>query len=611
MAAATSLREREASAFAGSKAEYDTNIAAINKAVAALEKGMAGSFLQSAAASALRKVATGKADMLEVDRQDLLAFLDQSTGYAPSSGQITGILKQLGDEMSKDLADITATEDSAIKTYEELMSAKKREIAALSQTVEAKTGQIGELGVAVVQMKEDLSDTQAALAEDQQFLAELSKSCDTKTAEWQERSKTRADELVAIADTIKVLNDDDALDLFKKTLHSSSSSLVQVRVSTASQRDRALGMIRSLQQSVVRSSRPALDLMALTLLGKRGASSGGFDKVIQMIDAMVETLKQEQMDDDHKKEYCGTQLDLAEDKQKELQRRVADEETAIANAKEAVETFTQEIAALEKGIKDLDRSVADATEQRKAENQDYKALMASNSAAKELLGFAKNRLNKFYSPALFKAAPKQELTEQERIFVNNGGTPPPTEAPGGIAGTGVAVLAQISAHRQAAQDAPAPPPATWAAYSTKSQESNSVIAMIDLLIRDLDKELTEAETEEKNAQAEYSALMVDATEKRATDTKALTEKSSAKADAEAALQGHDDGRKAAVSELMAAGKYAQSLHSECDWLLQYFDVRRAARADEVDSLHRAKAVLSGADFALVQTKSRSFLAKRQ
>merc|ERR1711976_253361 len=101
---------------------------------------------------------------------------------------------------------------------------------------------------------------------------------------------------------------------------------------------------------------------------------------------------------------------------------------------------TSEIAALTAGIKALDKSVAEATAQRKDENSEYKALIASNTAATEVLAFAKNRLNKFYNPKLYKAPPKVELSKEDRIFVSEGGTPPPTVAAGGIAGTGIAVL---------------------------------------------------------------------------------------------------------------------------------------------------------------------------
>merc|ERR1740129_838029 len=121
--------------------------------------------------------------------------------------------------------------------------------------------------------------------------------------------------------------------------------------------------------------------------------------------------------------------------------------------------------------------------------------------------------------------------------------------------------------------------------------------------------MTEAETQEKDSQADYEQLMKDSAAKRTTDSKALTEKGSAKADTEASLQDHSQARADSVKMLMATGKYISSLHAECDWLLQYFDARNAARAGEVESLKRAKAVLSGADYALVQQRAQSFLAR--
>merc|ERR1719412_2313441 len=132
--------------------------------------------------------------------------------------------------------------------------------------------------------------------------------------------------------------------------------------------------------------------------------------------------------------------------------------------------------------------------------------------------------------------------------------------------------------------------------------------MIDLLIKDLTKEITEAETDEKNAQAEYAQMMRDSAAKRTTDSKALTAKGSAKADMEADLQAHEGARASGAKELMATMKYISSLHAECDWLLQYFDARKEARAGEVESLKQAKAVLSGAD-SLLQSHSRNFLGR--
>jgi septal ring factor EnvC (AmiA/AmiB activator) len=599
VADATTLREKEAAAYAKEASEATATMAAVTGAITALEKGMAGGFLQTRSASILRHLASQR-DMDEDDKQALSAFLQgtQGTDYAPSSGQITGILKTMHDEMSADFASAKAAEEAAVKAYDELMAAKTKEINALTHAIETKMVRTGELAVEIVQMKNDLTDTQEALIEDQAFLRDMEKNCATKADEWEVIVKTRSEELLALADTIKVLNDDDALELFKKTLPGASSAFVQVTVSSISARERALSMIRS-----VKDRRPQLDFIAMAIQGKKI----GFEKVLKMIDDMVATLKTEQLDDDHKKEYCAKQFDMADDKKKGLERTVSDLETVIEESKEGIATTKAEIKALEDGIKALDKSVAEATEQRKEENEEFTELMASDSAAKELLGFAKNRLNKFYNPKLYKAPPKRELTDEDRATLAAGGTLAPTEAPsGGIAGTGITVLSQASVHSAAA---PPPPPAAPGAYKKKSEESGGVIAMIDLLVKDLDKEMTEAKTEEKDSQADYESMMKDSAAKRAEDSKSLTGKTSTLAELESSLQASTEEKAATNKELGATLQYIQSLHAECDWLLQYFDVRKEARDSEIDALGKAKAVLSGADFSLVQTRTQKFLQK--
>merc|ERR1712190_221068 len=92
--------------------------------------------------------------------------------------------------------------------------------------------------------------------------------CDKKTAEWEVIKKTRAEELLALSETIKVLNDDDALELFKKTLPSASASFLQVKVSTAAMRSRALALLRSVRPSG-HGNKAQLDLIGLALHGKK------------------------------------------------------------------------------------------------------------------------------------------------------------------------------------------------------------------------------------------------------------------------------------------------------------------------------------------------------
>merc|ERR1719203_2418899 len=453
--------------------------------------------------------------MLSADRQEVLAFLSQEQGgeYAPASGEIDGILKQMGDEMLKDQEDLIATETSGVKDFEGLMAAKKKEVAVLSKSIEEKLARVANLGVEINVMKHDLGDTSEALESDKSFQADLAKNCAEKTAIHEEEKKVRAEEVVALADTVKILNDDDALELFKKTLPGASASFVQLQETSTSLQVQARKILAEAQAR--RQSHAHLDFILLALRGRKV----GFDKVIKLVDNLVATLKTEQQDDNDKKEYCEKQFDATDDKKKGLERSVSDLETVIEESKEGISTLTEEIAALKAGIAAMDKSVSEATDQRHAESATYKELMSSSTAAKELRLFAKNRLNKLYNPRLHKAAPERELSEGDRTYTNEGGDIP-TEAPGGIANTGITALVQTAkAHRAA----PAPPPATAAAYKKKSEESNGVMAMMDLLVADLDKEMTEAETEEKDAQEDYKKAIAESADKRRQDSKNLVD----------------------------------------------------------------------------------------
>merc|ERR1719506_2808673 len=487
----------------------------------------------------------------------LTSFLtqDSSSGYVPASGQITGILKQMSDTMEANLATATAEEEAAIKDFNGLVAAKTKEINALTKEVESKTARIGELGVELVTMKEDLDDTTKSLIEDEAFLKDLETNCKTKEAVWATRQKIRAEETLAIADTIKLLNDDDALELFKKTLP--TPSLLQLKTSSRATKQRALMMIQQVSQG---GHDYRLDLISLALKGKKVS----FDKVLKMIDDMVSLLGQEQLDDDNKKEYCEKLIDKTEDDLKELELAVSDLGKAIADYKERIATLTDEIASLEDGIKALDKSVAEATAERKEEHEENVATLSNDNAAKELIGMAKNRMNKFYNPKLYKPEPAADTA-----FAQSNVAPPPA-------------------------------PETFGAYSKKGEESGGVIAMMDMMVADLDKEITETEVEEKENQAEYEAFMEESAKKRASDAKSIEDKESAKADLEATLIRTGEEKKNKVTEAMNTHKYLSEVHGDCDWLLTNFETRKTARAGEVDALKKAKAVLSGADYSLLQ-----------
>merc|ERR1712238_228046 len=200
-------------------------------------------------------------------------------------------------------------------------------IATNTKSIEVKTDRLGQLSVDIVELKEDLDDTAKSLKEDKAFLNNLGSQCKTKEAEWDTRCKIRTDELLALADTIKMLNDDDALELFKKTLP--GSSLLQIQFTSKAVRQQALRLLKA------GGSRkdPRFQLVMLALTGK---SNGPFDKVLTMIDDMVALLGTEQEDDDSKKGYCEENLDKNEDEKKVLEQSSADLQKSMESAKENI-----------------------------------------------------------------------------------------------------------------------------------------------------------------------------------------------------------------------------------------------------------------------------------
>merc|ERR1719229_647641 len=127
--------------------------------------------------------------------------------------------------------------------------------------------------------------------------------------------------------------------------------------------------------------------------------------------------------------------------------------------------------------------------------------------------------------------------------------------------------------------------------------------MLDMLVADLDKEITQMDVDEKEGQKEYEAFMEDSQTKRKADAKLVADKEGTKAELEAELTHTSMEHKTTKKRAMGKAEELRDLHLECDWLLSSHAVRKSARAGEAESLKKAKAVLSGADFALVETAS--------
>merc|ERR1719353_2067047 len=585
LAKATAIREKEHAEYLELTGESKENLDAMIAAIAALEKGMGGSLLQSKTSlmDRLHKILNSAQSLDSYQRSTVTAFLAGTQNpygdYHGQSGEIVGILKTMKDEMDSSLNGAVSDEEKNAAGYAELSAAKKEEISAAGAAIESKTQRSGTLAVTITTTKGDIKDTTNEMNDTEAFLANLKVECGEKKKEWAVRCQIRAEEVAAISAAIKVLNDDDALDLFKKTLSleqgPAGSQLGFIQQHEA-QHNRAQQALQQLQASKVDQKNLQVQFLENALKAK----NVDFSKVIKMVEEMEVVLKEEQASDDAQKSFCDKDIAKSEKEEKDTEEEIASSAALIEECKEASAATADEIALLQKEIKELDLAVAEATEQRKEEHGEYIQFMEENNAAVQLLEKAKNKLNKFYRPSQYVA----ETTPAPIVLSQL-----PTAHLDSIDG-----LAFVQVSRK---EAPPPPPETWGAYKKKSGKSNGALALLQRLTKDLQDGITDAEHDEKTSQKDYETLMSDSSTSRAQKAESITEKEAAKADLDLKVENASEKKTSLEQELLNIKDYLSKLHAQCDFLTENYDVRKAARDTELESLANAKAVLSGADFS--------------
>jgi hypothetical protein len=575
MEEAAVIRNKELTAFEELKADTESNIAAMGKAIPALESGMGGAaLLQIPGVSGLRKIVDSYPKMDSMDRHAAVAFLEGSSDYAPQSGQIVGILKAMKDDMEADLKEAVASEASAVAGYADLKASKATEVEMATEAIEAKMARAGELAVSVVETKDALADEQDSLSSSQQFAAQLAAECGTKEKEFAEATALRTQEISAISDAIGILNDDDALDVFKKAMPSSFAQkaigFLQEKNAKASKALKAQAILAGLKSKDMK-----VQLLLFTLGAKlKTKSAGGFDEVIKMVDDMIALLGKQQAEDVKQEAWCQGELEKSASEEAATKTKIAQTVATMAEQTDAIGTLMEEINGLNAEIAALDKSSADATAMRQEEHADYIEMLQMNEAATGLVKKAQQRLQKFYNPTLYKAAPKTEMNMEEKIIK---------------AGTFVQIRRRSSVALASET--------FETLYQKKGEKSAGVIQMMDTIIKDLEADSKDAGFAEKTAQSDYAKLMADSQATRAADVKSLTSKSSAKAAEEASLMTSKETRADAATDLKLVTTAIKELHVSCDFILQNLDLRTEARTNEIEGLKNAKAVLSGASYS--------------
>jgi len=620
LAEATSLRAKENTDFRAEDSRMKVDIQGLKKAVKAMDALDDGeSYLQADMISTIRRLAATSAALRSSDRDVITNFLSTSEnhqesdqesdqesaldGLSQSSPQeISGILKQMLESLTKDKVQLDEDEQNSLQQFESLKSAKDVEIASLKSESATKTERASQIGLQLVEDAGKLDDAKTALDKNLMLNEELSKECQRRHAEFDKEKQTNSEELAAISDTMKILNDEVASQLFRTTMTSGvATSFLQLKASPDQLRADALAALQNTLPGLKKDRH--IDFVTLALRSKKS----NFSKVLQLIQDMIALLKKEQKDDEEKKQYCENEISKTMDEKKDVEQAISDLNKGMDQVTQTSNILAADIKAKGDGIIALDKLVSEATKQRKEEHADYMGSLQANSAAKEILTIAKARLAKFYDGQVAKLLQTHERPKLAKnqvvgkaLRIKAFRAAKSDEAfTAGLSDSGKSSLSTLFEDSKGAlsfvQEG-----IEFSHAKQAKEESNAVIKLIDKIITDMGKDMAEMSTNEKEAQFEFESATREFATKRALAAKDITKLVGYKAEIEA-----DHHKKAGAVESKtaeSAGKshYLDSLRNECDFLMEHFETRASARTSEIEALQKATAVLTEADTAFLQ-----------
>jgi len=462
--------------------------------------------------------------------------------YAPQSGEIFGILKQMKETFETNLSSSQKEEMANQKAYEELKAAKEDEIAAGQAQIDSKTQELADTDEKNAQAKEDVADTKKSLSADEQFLMMLKEKCSMTDSEWEERQKTRQLEMEACSKALAVLSSDDAHDLFTKTFN---PSLLQKENTMHSERRAQASKLLSAVAKKVQNPRLATLAVRVRL--------DAFTRVKKAIDDMVAQLLKEKEDEIKHKDFCVEEFNTNELQTEKKEREKSDLTAKIEDLELTIKQLTEAIDQLKAEVAEMQVQLKRAGEDREKENKEFQMTVADQRATQKLLTAALNILKGFYEKKA-KAALLQ------------------TQQPAGP-----------------------PPPPGFEAYK-KNAAAPGVMGMIQQIINDAKAMEAETIRSEEDAQKAYEDFVKDTNASIEEKSKDIVNKSESKAKAEADLVEAKENKEAVMLELEQLANYKAELHSSCDFVMKNFEIRQTARDEEIEALKQAKAILSGAKF---------------
>merc|ERR1712217_778520 len=317
--------------------------------------------------------------------------------YAPQSGEIFGILRQMKETFEANLSDAQKEEMANQKAYEDLKAAKEAEIAAGQSQIDTKTQELADTDEKNAQAKEDIKDTRASLSADEKFLMMLKEKCQMTDKAWEERQKTRQLEMEAVSKALAILSGDDAHDLFTRTFNPAF-----VQEATSADSSRRIQASKLLKKVADKLNSPKLATLAYKV------RLDAFTRVKKAIDDMIAALLKEKEDEIKHKDFCVDEFNENQLQTEKKEREKQDLIAKIEDLEMTIKTLTEEIESLKAQIAEMQVQLKRAGENREKENKEFQMTVADQRDTQKLLTAALNVLSEFYGKKEAALLQKQE-----------------------------------------------------------------------------------------------------------------------------------------------------------------------------------------------------------
>jgi len=578
--AATAIQKKEYADFVKSEKELMEIIAALERAIAILEKEAAKdptsfaqvynnkvqNILQSlslvADAAAFSVVDTQRLVALaQVDQNDWEFGAPVAAAYKSQSGGIIEVLEDMKEKAESQLAELRKAEETAKHNYDMLKQSLEAQIAADTKDMKGEKAGKAEAEEGKAEAEGDLEITTKELANAKDSLATARSTCMKIGADHEMTVNARAEELKVIAEAKKILVETTS-GATKQTY-----SLVQVAVASKlkAHTDLAHAEVVVLVKRLAREHHSA----ALAQLASHvdavlqyGAANGEdpFQKVKGLIQDMITQLEEEAAAEVQEKAYCDEQLSKTKAKKEELDDDLgrltvkSDQSTSkIAKLKEKVQELESELAALTKLQAEMDKIRQDT-------HADYMKAREVLELGLKGVRMALGKLREYYGGA---------------VFLQDG--------------------SQLAALMQQ----PSPPPA----HKKSSGAGQSIINILEVCETDFAENLAKENAQESDAQAEYDKTTQEnkvAKTLAEQDVKFKTQKIKALGKSLTELTAD---KESTDSEHDAVMEYYEKVKEKCIAKPETYEERKRRREEEIKGLQQALSILEN-ETAFMQHKSR-------